>query len=96
MIVKDSISLSKKTLVRSEFGIHARPAAKIAQMAQTAHADIWLNKDGLRADAADVLEILSLNAVKGTQIVIEIENQNDMEILTLIVEFFENSFRETV
>jgi phosphocarrier protein HPr len=87
---------NRKTLVRAEFGIHAKPASRIAQMAESACSAIWLVKGALRVDAADVLDILSLSAVKGTEIIVEIENQEDMEILNRIVDFFETGFGERI
>jgi phosphocarrier protein HPr len=97
--VETNTSFSRKTLVRAEFGIHARPASKIAQMAESAHSAICLRVGTLKADATDVLDILSLGAVKDTEIAIEmekIEKQEDMEILSDIFEFFESGFGETI
>ena len=95
----NNTSFSRKTLVRAEFGIHARPASKIAQMAESAHSDICLRVGTLKADATDVLDMLSLGAVKGTEIVVEmkkIEKQEDMEIVNNILEFFESGFGEII
>ena len=93
---KSTSSFNRKIIVRAEFGIHARPASRIAQMAESAHSAIWLLRGALKVDAADVLDILSLAAVKGTEIIVEIENQEDMEVLNRIVDFFETGFGEKI
>ena len=87
---------SKKTLVKAAFGVHARPAVRISQMAEKANAGVWLKCGELEADAASAVDILSLGAVKGTQIIVEIENQEDKKVLNNIVEFFEDGFGETI
>lgn len=74
--------------------MHARPASKIAQMVDSAHSDVWLCADSTKVDAASIIDILTLCAVKGTKIVIEIENQEDMMILEQILDFFESGFGE--
>ena len=79
--------MTRRTSVKNELGMHARPAAKIAQMVDLAHSDVWLCANSTKVDAASVIDILTLCAVKGTQIVIEIENQKDMIILDQVLDF---------
>lgn len=74
--------------------MHARPASQIAQMAEQAAAGIWLNANQNKVDATSIIDILTLNAVKDTNVVVEIENDLDKKILDQIVEFFEDGFGE--
>jgi len=74
--------------------MHARPASKIAQMADSARSGIWLRANATKVDAASIIDILTLCAVKGTKIVVEIENQEDRMVLDQIVDFFEAGFGE--
>ena len=74
--------------------MHARPASKIAQIVGSAHFDVWLCANSTKVDAASIIDILTLCAVKGTKIVIEIENQKDEMILDQIFDFFEAGFGE--
>lgn len=92
--MKNSEIIARKTLVKNELGMHARPASKIAQMAELAQSDVWLCANSTKVDATSIIDILTLCAVKGTRIVIEIENQEDMVILDQIVDFFEAGFGE--
>jgi len=86
--------MEKITLVKNELGMHARPASKIAQMASTAQFEVWLCVNSTKVDATSIIDILTLGAVKGTKIVIEIENREDIKILDQIVDFFEVGFGE--
>ncbi len=86
--------ITRKTSIKNELGMHARPASQIAQMAESAESDIWLCANSTKVDATSIIDILTLCAVKGTQIVVEIENQKDIMVLEQIVEYFENGFGE--
>ena len=74
--------------------MHARPASKIAQIAESAKSSVWLRVNTEKVDATSIIEILTLCAVKGTEVVIEIENQKDVIVLDQIVDFFETGFGE--
>ena len=86
--------ITRTTIVKNEFGIHARPASRIAQIAASARSDIWLNVNSKKVDASSIIDILTLSAVKGSQVVVEIADQTDQDILDQIVEFFEDGFGE--
>ncbi|WP_413908873.1 HPr family phosphocarrier protein [Desulfobacula sp.] len=86
--------ITRRTSVKNELGMHARPASKIAQMVDSAQSGVWLCANSTKVDAASIIDILTLCAVKGTKIVIEIENQEDMMILERIFDFFEAGFGE--
>nr|NJM01352.1 HPr family phosphocarrier protein [Desulfobacula sp.] len=93
--MKDSITITRATSVKNNLGMHARPASRIAEMAGSARSCIWLHANSTRVDATSTLDILTLGAVKGTQIVVEIENQRDMDVLDQIIDFFEIGFGES-
>jgi len=86
--------MEKATLVKNELGMHARPAGVIAKIAMTAQDEIRLCVNSDKVDATSIIDILTLGAVKGTKVVIEIENQEDVAILNQIVDFFEAGFEE--
>ena len=92
--MKNSKIIVRNVWVKNELGMHARPASKIAQMAERAQSDVWLCVNSTKVDAASIIDILTLCAVKGTKIVIEIENQEDIRILDEMVDFFETGFGE--
>jgi phosphocarrier protein HPr len=86
--------MEKATRVKNELGMHARPAGVIAKIAMTAQDEILLCANSDKVDATSIIDILTLGAVKGTKVVVEIENQEDVEILNQIIDFFEAGFEE--
>jgi phosphocarrier protein HPr len=86
--------MEKATLVKNELGMHARPAGAIAKIANTAQNEVWLCANSDQVDATSIIDILTLGAVKGTKIVIKIENREDVVILNQLIDLFETGFGE--
>jgi phosphotransferase system HPr (HPr) family protein len=87
-------SLTKTATVNNALGLHARPAAMIANLALKARAGVWLCKDEEQVDASSIIDILSLSCLKGTEVRLRIENPEDRNILNEISHLFENDFGE--
>ena len=68
--------------------------AHIAEIAGNAVSNIWLVKDGRRADASSIVDILTLACEKGTKIRIIIEDPADADILTALVDLVDSGFGE--
>lgn len=81
-------------MVANALGMHARPAAVIAAMAQDADGGIWLSNGKSIVDAASIIEILSLCAVTGTKVSIFAEKKEDTGLADKIKDFFDIGFGE--
>lgn len=87
-------SFSKDVIVVNELGLHARSAAKIAELAREATSKVWVQKNEERADARSILDILTLACEKGSKLTIVIDDRSDMETLNRIVDLVINGFGE--
>ena len=85
---------SRNVIVANELGIHARTAAKIAEMARQAESVIWITKDGATVDASGILEILTLECSMGSEIALSVENDRDIDIRDAIAAMIEKGFEE--
>jgi phosphocarrier protein HPr len=92
--VKEEQKLHKVTTIINELGLHARSAARIAEIARSSRGNVWVIKDDEKADASSVMDILTLICEKGTKIRITIEDPADNDILNAIVDLVENGFGE--
>lgn len=88
------IEVSLQTVVLNDLGMHARPAARITQMALNAEKNIWLSNGNTQVDASSIIDILTLCAKKGTRILIQAESSRDSKILEQIKAFFDDGFGE--
>ena len=86
--------LSRDVVITNELGLHARSAARIAKLAQNGESKIWIIKDGAKADATSIIDILTLCCEKGSKITIKIDDQSDHAILDDLVQLVENGFGE--
>ncbi len=86
--------LQKELTIVNALGLHARSAAKIAEMAQNAKHKVWVRYGGATEDAASIIDILTLGAACGSRIEIEIENADDTPVLNAIADLVEAGFGE--
>lgn len=82
---------STNVVVSNEFGLHARPAARIAKRAEHARSDIWLISGNETADAKSVISILMLACRKGSVITVKAEDRTDVDVLNNIAWLIENN-----
>ena len=85
-------TLSREVTIVNDFGLHARSAAKIANLANRAAASVWIAIGDQKADASSIVDILTLACEKGTLITIHIESQADFNILEAITKLVESGF----
>ena len=68
--------VAKTVFVHNELGLHARPAAKLAQAAQQYQSHITLEYDDMVADAKSILDILSLAAGRGASLTLRCSGED--------------------
>ena len=90
----EELELHKVTTIKNELGLHARSAARIAEIARNSKSHVWVMKDDEKADASSILDIWTLLCEKGTTIRIIIEDSADTDILNAIVDLVDNGFGE--
>ena len=88
--------LSRRTTIINQLGMHARPAAMIAKLAQNAEGDVWIGDGENRADASSIIDILSLGCSKGYEVLLEAKSEEDIPILDSIKELIDTGFGEDV
>lgn len=82
--------VSRKVVVGSRVGLHARPAKLVAQEAAKQPVVVRISKNGGKPiDARSLLSLLALGAKKGDEIILEAdgtEAETAVEIIALLVE----------
>ncbi len=89
-----SSGLTREVTVVNDLGLHARSAAKIARIAQTARSGVWVLRGAEKADATSVMDVLTLACEKGTALTVAVENPQDAPILDELVRLVESGFGE--
>mgnify|MGYP001061024089 FL=1 len=86
--------LTQDVYIRNELGLHARPAALLAQEAARFKSQIRLVSPETEVDAKSVLDILSLAASKGQTLTLKVSGDDAHEALESLLGFFQDGFRE--
>jgi len=86
--------LERIVIISNKAGIHVRPAAKIAELANKFKSDILLNKDGVEVNAKSIMDVLTLAAGEGTRIIIKAEGEDANSALNELEALINSKFSE--
>lgn len=76
--------LSKIITVRNPNGMHLRVAAQVVQTARRYKSKVTFYKDGKKASAQSILELLILEATEKSEITVVCEGEEEKEALNKI------------
>lgn len=82
-------------MVGNAQGLHARPASLIVKLANQYQARIEFIKDNSRIDGKSILDILTLGAPQGTNLVIEADGPDAESALEALAALFTSNFGES-
>ena len=78
--------ISRSVVIASSVGLHARPAAVLADAGDESGVDIVISFDGEEADAASLLEIMTLGVKHGDEVTLSTEDDNAGAVLDSLAE----------
>lgn len=80
--------------VQNRAGIHARPAALIAQTANKFSSEVTLEKDSALVNAKSIMGVITMAAGYNTQLVLRAEGPDEKEAAEAVAQLFESKFEE--
>ncbi len=86
--------LSRTVVITNEQGLHARPADLFVKLANRFDAAIEVVKENRRVDGKSILDILTLGAGQGSQLVIEAVGRDAQEALDALAALIDHNFAE--
>ncbi|MBQ0039255.1 MAG: HPr family phosphocarrier protein [Treponema sp.] len=86
--------VEKILTVRNRAGIHARPAALIAQTANKYASEILLEKESTSVNAKSIMGVITMAAGYNTTITLKAEGADEKEAAEAIFALFESKFEE--
>ena len=86
--------LTHKITIINKLGLHARAAAKLVSCAAAFSSDIKAGKDSELVDAKSIMSVMMLAAAKGTELILQIDGNDEKEALAALIELIENRFDE--
>lgn len=87
--------VAKRTIkITNKLGIHVRPAAQLAELANQYQSNITFIKDGQRVNAKSIIELLSLGASGGSTITMQAEGADAEPLLDALQRLIATNFGE--
>ncbi len=86
--------IEKMITVRNRAGIHARPAAIIAQTASRYSSEITLSRDDTSINAKSIMGVITMAAGYNTMLKLQVEGDDEQEAAAAIEALFESKFEE--
>ncbi|MEX2309440.1 MAG: HPr family phosphocarrier protein [Pirellulales bacterium] len=86
------LPITRVLVIRNEQGLHARPAEMFVRLAKQFQSRIELVREGRRVEARNIIDLLTLGAGPGTELVLEAEGDDAEQAVDALVRLVENGF----
>lgn len=86
--------VSKKITIKNESGLHARPAAILAQAAMKCNSEITIVTPEKTVNPKSILNIMAAAIKKGTEIELQCEGAAEKEELETLAQLIESGLGE--
>lgn len=86
--------LTREVEIQNKLGLHARPAARLVQVANRFSSDIMVKIGDDEVNAKSIMGILMLAAAQGSRLQVRVRGQDAEPALDAIVSLVENKFEE--
>jgi phosphocarrier protein HPr len=80
--------------IANQRGLHARAAAKLAQVAANFEAEINVSRAGQTVSARSIMGLMMLGAAIGYDVVLEVSGSDAEHAMQAIIELIEGKFGE--
>lgn len=86
---------AKEVVIQNASGFHVRPAQLFMEKANQFQSKITVKtEEGTEADAKSILGLMTLGLVKGKEIKIEADGEDEKEAVDTLIELVESKFGE--
>ncbi|MFH2056009.1 MAG: HPr family phosphocarrier protein [bacterium] len=84
--------LSKTVKIVNKLGLHARPSARIVQVASKFKSEITLEKDGVPVNGKSIMGVMMLAAGMGSEVTITVQGEDEEAALKALAEVLTSTF----
>ncbi|KKN82961.1 hypothetical protein LCGC14_0303760 [marine sediment metagenome] len=86
--------VKKEIEVPNKYGLHARPAMQLVELANSYQSKIEVSNDTLTIDAKSIMSVMRLAAAKGTKLTIVCDGEDAEEAATAMIGLITAGFGE--
>lgn len=78
----------------NKLGLHARPSAKLTQLASSFKSQVFMARNGRRINAKSIMGVMMLAAAKGCTITLETDGEDELEAIDALSGLISSGFGE--
>ena len=83
----------KSVYIKSDAGVHARPAMMLVREAMKYPCSVKLVKDDVEADCKSIMSVLGLAIISGTKLIIRADGEGESEVVAKLISLIESDFK---
>ena len=80
--------------IMNKLGLHARPSARLTQLASQYKSDVFMARNGRRINAKSIMGVMMLAAAKGSTVTLETSGEDEQEAIDALAELITSGFGE--
>ncbi len=78
----------------NKLGLHARPSARLTQLASSFKSNVFMSRNGRRVNAKSIMGVMMLAAAKGTTVSLETAGDDEVEAIDALAGLISSGFGE--
>jgi len=78
----------------NKLGLHARPSARLTQLASSFKSKVFMSRNGRRVNAKSIMGVMMLAASKGCSVTLETEGEDEVEAMEALAGLISSGFGE--
>ncbi|MHB0973374.1 MAG: HPr family phosphocarrier protein [Thiobacillus sp.] len=78
----------------NKLGLHARPSARLTQLASSFKSNVHMSRNGRRVNAKSIMGVMMLAAAKGSTVTLETEGDDEAEAIDALTSLISSGFGE--
>ena len=78
----------------NKLGLHARPSARLTQLASSFRSKVFMSRNGRRVNAKSIMGVMMLAAAKGSTITLETDGDDEVEAIDALADLITSGFGE--
>ncbi len=78
----------------NKLGLHARPSARLTQLASSFKSDVFMSRNGRRVNAKSIMGVMMLAAAKGSTVTLETDGDDEKEAIDALTGLISSGFGE--
>lgn len=86
--------ITTEITIINKLGLHARAASKLVNLASQHSSSVMLDNKGNRVNAKSIMGVMMLAASQGTEMILEVDGEDEKVCSEAIIQLINNRFDE--